>query len=402
MSDENPEAPAGPEAIAALIDSEEFQALCNYRPPFNLIRALGIQHKEHPHSNFLAFLLDPNESHGLGKDFLLWLLNKVESTLAEEVKSIEPKDIRVYREFASIDVLVECGADGPVIGIEVKIWAVEQPDQIKRYQDTLAKRFGARTKRMLYLTLSGAESDTQDPDSNVKCHPVPWSFILDEDMPSAKGEQALFVSQFKEHIKFMINDDPKLHEAVAALFEDPVRARAIRRAMKIRKGLFNKVVAEKLQRRIKKVYRLETEGKLSGSKELQLEIKDEAWNVAPIVFVFYDYPTDQDFPTGMHVFLNIQHPGFREDAWLDAMRDVFGANVRSLQRPGQWWEGWRLALPADGTDKREFGWKIKDESFGDCWIDDATNCFGEAFEQLRPVVERYAAARNRDDSGGTY
>ena len=127
-------------AIQALVNSDDFGKLRDYRPPFNLFRALGIQHKEHPHSNLLAFLLDPGESHGLGSRFLICLLEKIEPELMDELESIEPriepKDIRVRRECDFIDVLVECGDKGPVIGIEVKIWATEQPDQIKRYQHT--------------------------------------------------------------------------------------------------------------------------------------------------------------------------------------------------------------------------------------------------------------------------
>lgn len=37
--------------------------------PFNIFDALGIVHAELRHSNFLAWLLDPGESHGLGGVF---------------------------------------------------------------------------------------------------------------------------------------------------------------------------------------------------------------------------------------------------------------------------------------------------------------------------------------------
>ena len=37
---------------------------------FNIFEAIGLTRREELHSNFLAFLLDPNKSHGLGTDFL--------------------------------------------------------------------------------------------------------------------------------------------------------------------------------------------------------------------------------------------------------------------------------------------------------------------------------------------
>ncbi len=400
MSEEHPEAQMGPEDIAALTDSAEFQALCNYRPPFNLFRALGIQHKEHPHSNFMAFLLDPTETHGLGKGFLEFLLNRVESTLAHEVESIGPEDIRVHREYEFIDVLVECGADGPVIGIEVKIWAAEQTDQIRRYQHMMTKRFGRRTKRMIYLTLKGGAPDTQDRNSDVKCLPLPWSFVLDEGLPLPKGESGLFLSQFKEHIDFMINGDSNLQDLVKDLFKDPMKAQAVRRAMEIRQKLFNKDVCERLQHRIRADYQLGTisnwQGRL-GSRELLLQINEDPWRDAPIFFVFYDFLSELEPPTGMHVL--ISDHGFREDIYLAAMNDYSGQEMGSLQHPKGWWDRWRVAFPTDSMERRDFGWRIPDESFGDSWIDAATRCFGEAFRQLQPIVERYSAGLASGESG---
>lgn len=395
MSEEYPEAQTGPEAIAALIDSAEFQALCNYRPPFNVLRALGIQHKEHPHSNFLAFLLDPMETHGLGKGFLEFLLHRVESNLAHEVESIRPEDIRVHREYEFIDVLVECGAAGPVIGIEVKIWAAEQTDQIRRYQDMLTKRFGRRTERMIYLTLNGTAPETQDRNSDVTCLSLSWSFLLDEGLPLPKSDPGRFLSHFREHIDFMINGDSNLQDIVKDLFKDPMKAQALRRAMEIRQTLFNDDVAERLKRSIHEICQVDTKHRWEKN-ELLLEVNDGPWPNAPIYFVFYDWQT-LEFPSGMHVFVAIEDPRFREDAYLAAMNSYSGQAIQSLQRATQWWHGWRLALPVDSTDRRDFGWRIPDESFGDSWIEAATRCFDEAFRQLKPIVERYSAGKASEE-----
>ena len=44
---------------------------------FNIFTALGVVNNEIRHSNFLSWLLSPNESHGLGDYFLALFLRRV-------------------------------------------------------------------------------------------------------------------------------------------------------------------------------------------------------------------------------------------------------------------------------------------------------------------------------------
>jgi len=61
-------------AIAALntlvVESEELRQLESVLGQFNTFRVLGIEDAEIRHSNMLAWLLTPSESHGLGDRFL--------------------------------------------------------------------------------------------------------------------------------------------------------------------------------------------------------------------------------------------------------------------------------------------------------------------------------------------
>ena len=67
-----------PEALAALekfvVDNDDLLALESLIGKFNIFDALGIARAEIRHSNFLAFILDPAESHGQGQLFLNALL----------------------------------------------------------------------------------------------------------------------------------------------------------------------------------------------------------------------------------------------------------------------------------------------------------------------------------------
>src|SRR5690242_12497482 len=57
-----------------VIENDALQKLETRIARFNVFDALGISEVEIRHSNFLAFVLDPTESHGLGDLFLKGLL----------------------------------------------------------------------------------------------------------------------------------------------------------------------------------------------------------------------------------------------------------------------------------------------------------------------------------------
>ena len=122
--------------LTELCGSSGFIRLRDYRPHFDPMRSLGVQYRELSHSAFLRFMLDPAESHGLESRFLREFTEIIDFP-PQAVQRIVDDDtsIKVRTEFEGIDVFVECGLEGPVIGIEVKVWAAEQPDQIARYQE---------------------------------------------------------------------------------------------------------------------------------------------------------------------------------------------------------------------------------------------------------------------------
>lgn len=58
------------EAISQLENDAEFHELVEKTRRLNIFEVLGITKTEIRHSNFLAWLLDPKEAHGLGDRFL--------------------------------------------------------------------------------------------------------------------------------------------------------------------------------------------------------------------------------------------------------------------------------------------------------------------------------------------
>ena len=85
---------------------------------FNIFSALNIVNKETKHSNFLSWLMDPNESHGLGDTFLLSFLKEVsykasscnppiEGPSIFDVDNWHFDDAEILREWKNIDILIK-------------------------------------------------------------------------------------------------------------------------------------------------------------------------------------------------------------------------------------------------------------------------------------------------------
>ena len=140
----------------------ELERLEQLLTQFNLFEAIGVVRQETRHSNFLAFLLDPRQNHGLGTIFLQELLQAV--LLETETESaISPADLTslnlsqavVEREWRNIDILVVDEANRFGVIIENKIDSGERSDQLKRYYDSFQSYYPGYKVIALYLTLDG-------------------------------------------------------------------------------------------------------------------------------------------------------------------------------------------------------------------------------------------------------
>lgn len=137
---------------------------------FNIFDALGVARAEIRHSNFLAWLLDPSESHGQGQVFLKAILADVlrkappdrRPFSALEVDGIDLRGIEVRREWQRIDVLIIC--DEPRFGVVVenKIDSGEHRDQLTRYVQSYRARYGDRPTLLVFLTATGLDASNED------------------------------------------------------------------------------------------------------------------------------------------------------------------------------------------------------------------------------------------------
>lgn len=132
---------------------------------FNIFNVLGLTSDEtRTHSAFIAELLDPNGSHGLGNQFLQSFVDTIDCLKSW---NFDTKSAKVHKELSiggknedcseggRIDIVVE--SNGKAIIIENKIYAGDQEKQLVRYYNYGTKNY-SNGIRLLYLTLNGDDA----------------------------------------------------------------------------------------------------------------------------------------------------------------------------------------------------------------------------------------------------
>lgn len=128
---------------------------------FNIFTALKLDDTEIRHSNFLAWLMNPRESHDIGDYFLKeFLKNAINDYICDERIKVKPIDIldkRFYdcdirREYKNIDILLINPDTKFLCVIENKIWSGEHSQQLERYADCVEKEFKDYKKLFIFLT----------------------------------------------------------------------------------------------------------------------------------------------------------------------------------------------------------------------------------------------------------
>ena len=165
----------GPDPREALekfvLDNEELARLEERTSQFNIFEALGIVRQEIRHSNFLAWLMNPAQAHGLGDSFLKAFLMKTSvKARMRGIETISPVDVDVWdlteteirREWKNIDILLVEYTKRFICLIENKIYSSEHSDQLRCYREVVEREFRDYTRHYVLLNVSGEEpSDSE-------------------------------------------------------------------------------------------------------------------------------------------------------------------------------------------------------------------------------------------------
>ena len=181
--------------LEAFICDKDLKELEQMFGKFNIFDCLKLTRTEIRHSNFLAWLLDPNETHGLKdyflKEFLKHILKSKKKEIAEinrkeiDLKNSENSDeiikrtysvpsifdidywdmteVEVFRELENIDLLLIDEKNKFVFVIENKIDSFQHSNQLARYRDYVDEQYPSTTYQKLFIYLKPKKETVEKP-----------------------------------------------------------------------------------------------------------------------------------------------------------------------------------------------------------------------------------------------
>lgn len=190
---------------------------------FNIFDILNITRTEIRHSNLLAWLLTPNENHGLNesiiKEFIQYAADDNSGIFDMDFKSF---DIR--REWQHIDILAVSKKENYLLCIENKIDTSEHDDQLARYKKVLDEYFHDYKKTYIYLSPTGAESSEPNIWRSMSYTDV--IELIENACKNAKllPEAEMLIKNYVETIRRNIVGDKGLTEKCNEIYNKHKRA----------------------------------------------------------------------------------------------------------------------------------------------------------------------------------
>ena len=184
--------------------------------------------REVRHSDFLSFLLNQKESHGLYDVFLKSLLfsvtkrnRSISSLSAIDIDLLDLANIEVRREWENIDILLLSEKEQFVCAIENKIDSTEHSNQLARNEALIESNFSNYKKLFVYLTIEG-DSPEKDlnwlPCSYQDIYEVAKS-ILEETAGNIGEDIYTLLKHYAEMIKRHLMSDNEIVELSKKLYQ---------------------------------------------------------------------------------------------------------------------------------------------------------------------------------------
>ncbi len=221
--------------LKELVLDEDFTNLQNLASEeVNLMEILGVAHRELQHSNFLAWLFNPNESHNLGdfaiKEFikLYYRENQFEDLGLQTKLSVfdfihlDFDDLEIKREHKNIDLILLSKKNEFCIVIENKIYSTEGKGQLKKYRSWIEEEF-PNFKYKIYIFLSLFEQDISEEEQDFYVRLTYLHIVkLLEQIIHNKGliDKNRFVfEQYLQTLKSMLNENKEIEEIAQQLYK---------------------------------------------------------------------------------------------------------------------------------------------------------------------------------------
>ncbi len=189
-----------------ILNNPDLEKLDGMLSDFNVFETLNLVHAEIRHSNVLAWLLNPNENHGLGKYFLnifiKWFVSEnktmIDGLNVFDIEMFNYNDVEIRREWKNIDILIllKESQNNVVISIENKIRSLQHSNQLKRYREIVEKEFPLYQKLFILLT---PENTIPDDDSWINYNYTTVTELLDNTVNNRKDQLNINILNFIEH-----------------------------------------------------------------------------------------------------------------------------------------------------------------------------------------------------------
>jgi len=201
---------------------------------FNVFDVLKSAKTEIRHSNVLAWLLDPNESHNIGDKALKLFLEIIPTPSGVDLTSLingssKIDSVDVIREWEHIDlsILIKSGSRRFLIIIENKIKTKDSYKQLEKYRNRVENKFKEDYKKILiYLTPEGDEPKDKNELRywNLLSYGQIVSDLLNKVTLVAKGDVKKFIDQYVHILGRIILEDSKVNKLCNEIYKKHKKA----------------------------------------------------------------------------------------------------------------------------------------------------------------------------------
>ncbi|MGY6743371.1 MAG: PDDEXK-like family protein [Cecembia sp.] len=194
----------------------------------NFFDILNATKSEVRHSNFLAWILDPNANHGLNEMILLRFLRDIFSServvglYGPEADTLDFRSAEVRREWQNIDLLIVFKE--VVIVIENKWDSSEHSSQLTKYRKAVEAHFPDHKKAYVLLTKEGTEAKSEeDKNHYIEYNYIQIAQILERIMtvykPQINDRTYLYLEDYLKVLKRNIMQEDHLNELAVKLYQ---------------------------------------------------------------------------------------------------------------------------------------------------------------------------------------
>ena len=223
--------------LKELILDDDFTNLWNLaNEEINLMDILKVSHKELQHSNFLAWLFNPSESHNLWdsafKDFikLYFKENQFQNLWNQSWLSVfdfvELKfdDLEIKREYKNIDLIFLSEKNGFCLIIENKIYSTERKWQLEKYRNFIENEYpDFKHKIYIYLSLEEQEINEDAQKYYVQLnynHIIKLIEIILWNQKLKIGDKTKFVfEQYLQTLNSMLNKNQEIEKIAQEMYK---------------------------------------------------------------------------------------------------------------------------------------------------------------------------------------